>query len=391
MSDSFPFPHPTLTPIIGKPTHLTLRLFYRQLYANARTVDSVRGGGLHGFLALVMSPEKYFALAGEVFVVPLHPGANPVHPPTATGPQITEINRVYTAALAEMVEYRKIHQLLKKQILDAIDPLFLAVLEDGAMGFADVSAAALVTHLTTKYGKLTGDAKDANTASLDLPWNPDDPLETIWTRLAAIKLIAFDAGQPIPDDLIVRKTLHVIEKTGIFDDYARRWRERPEADQTYVEFEHFFEAADEERHRRLTAQDGGFHGAHASQMLSPVLASLNIPPPAAAPTPLPPPANFALAATPITSTPSPRTQPAPSSPSTPAGGIQLFYCWTHGMGKNHAHTSSTCQRKAPGHQDTATYDNMQGGNDTLQRARPPRNPNASPRNPNANPNSRSNS
>jgi hypothetical protein len=391
MSDSFPFPHPTLTPIIGTPTHLTLRPFFRQLYANARTVDSLRGGGMHGYLALVMSPQAYFALAGEAFIVPTHPGANPVHPPAATGPQITEINRVYAAALADLVEFRKIHQLLKKQIFEAIEPLYLAELEDGAMGFADVSAATLVTHLTNEYGRITGDEKDANMASLDLPWNPDERLETVWTRLAHSQLIARDAGTPIPDDVLMRKTLRVIENTNVFADYAKRWHERPEADQTFAELRKFFGAADKQRRRHLTAQSGGFHGAFASTTLPP-LANLNLSPPPA-PLPMQPPANSALAATTASSpaaTPTNRTT-APSSHINTTGGVQLFYCWTHGMGKNHAHTSSTCQRKAPGHQDTATYDNMLGGNDTLQRARPARNPNTTPRNPNANPNSRSNS
>jgi hypothetical protein len=45
----------------------------------------------------------------------------------------------------------------------------------------------------------------------------------------------------------------------------------------------------------------------------------------------------------------------------------MYYCWTYGLGKNRAHTSVSCNRKAPGHQDTATANNLMGGNNTIMR------------------------
>jgi hypothetical protein len=49
-------------------------------------------------------------------------------------------------------------------------------------------------------------------------------------------------------------------------------------------------------------------------------------------------------------------QPAAAAPT--ARG----YCWTHGSTANGTHTSVTCRNKAPGHVDTATWRNKQGGN-----------------------------
>jgi hypothetical protein len=46
---------------------------------------------------------------------------------------------------------------------------------------------------------------------------------------------------------------------------------------------------------------------------------------------------------------------APRAPSGPPD-----YCWTHG---NCSHPSRSCENKAEGHIDTATYDSMQGGNE----------------------------
>jgi hypothetical protein len=41
--------------------------------------------------------------------------------------------------------------------------------------------------------------------------------------------------------------------------------------------------------------------------------------------------------------------------------VTLFYCWTHGLSKNVAHTSQTCESKATGHYDDATLENCNGG------------------------------
>ena len=46
-----------------------------------------------------------------------------------------------------------------------------------------------------------------------------------------------------------------------------------------------------------------------------------------------------------------------------------YYCWTHGGTYNKNHTSKTCTKKAEGHNCEATFENMLGGNNTLQRKR----------------------
>jgi hypothetical protein len=37
------------------------------------------------------------------------------------------------------------------------------------------------------------------------------------------------------------------------------------------------------------------------------------------------------------------------------------YCWTHGHTTNSSHTSASCQKKADGHEVTATKTNTMGG------------------------------
>jgi hypothetical protein len=63
------------------------------------------------------------------------------------------------------------------------------------------------------------------------------------------------------------------------------------------------------------------------------------------------------------------TSAAPSVPTTPGAAFVRKsykskhdnYCWSHGYQVGLAHTSANCTKKAPGHKDAATKDNIMGG------------------------------
>lgn len=96
VSAVFPFPHPLLTPIDGKPTALTVTRLQKEIFANARSVNCTSGGGVNGFLGIVMTAAPYLLRAGEPFLPAMHPGTGtqPPHSATATQSQITVANRL---------------------------------------------------------------------------------------------------------------------------------------------------------------------------------------------------------------------------------------------------------------------------------------------------------
>ena len=93
------FPHPVLSPITTstqEPNYESLRKAQTQLNANASSVHSNSGGGRIGHLVLTMPPAEFALLPNIVaFIVPPCPPDHPVHPPNATQPQITKINRLH--------------------------------------------------------------------------------------------------------------------------------------------------------------------------------------------------------------------------------------------------------------------------------------------------------
>lgn len=343
---SLTFPHPILTPITSKPTNSSLQVLQRELYANARAIYSIRGGGAHGHLAIIMPDADYLARIGVAFLVPIHPGPAPIHPANSTAAQITETNRQYASDLAEHSLYRTVNEELKKQILAAVPVLYLALLSDDEMGFADVSCATMLAHLRTTYGTISQTELEANRMLLTSEWSVDSPIEDLWLRIREIQRFAMAGNEEITNATAIRLTLDVLEKTGVFITAADRWRETDDTLWTLPAFQEHFTKADKERRRKLTAQTAGYHGAHLAVQTTTTPAATS-------------------AAT---------NTGGPNPPSARADGIDLYYCWSHGLGTNRSHTSATCTRKLPNHQDSATVSKRMGGSDLIALNRVPRQP-----------------
>jgi hypothetical protein len=326
---TFPLPHEQLTPIPGKPTAAAIRQLKKELYANARSIHSDRGGGLNGHLGLVMPTAAYVLRAGATFDEPNHPGLQPVHAAAATVAQITATNRTYDHALAEFKTYSAIKEKLKQQVLTAVDPIYYQDLEDDTFGYADVAIPAIVTHLTLTYGTLTASDLENNRDQLTEAWNPDDPIENLWRNIKVTRAVANQGGEAISDGTTIQLTLLALGKTGVHSHAIETWFDKDEADHTWANFQLHFNKHEKIRLSKLTAQGAGFHGAAKASST-------------------PPPTN---------------AQPPAGKPngSYASNNIPLFYCWSHGLSKNVEHTSLTCNYQSEGHCPDATIDNRLGG------------------------------
>ena len=347
-SMKFTFPHATLTPIVGKPTNTTLQTLQRQLFTNARSVPSARGGGIHGHLAMLLSDADYLARAGVAFVVPVHPGPPPL--PVGTAAAIAVSIRTYTDELNDVTMYNNLSAALTSQILTAVNASFLSALEDPDFGFSDVTPRAMLTHLRDEYGTLTPEELERNRGALSEPWNLDDPIEDLWAKIANIQRVATFGNVPIADITIITLTLAMIETTGLLSTTTEKFRLRPLDEWTVALFKSEFQLGNKERLRRLTAGDAGFHGAHNVVHTSTPTATVS--------------ATAAAAITPTAPT------PPPAARHVTVEGGKMFYCWTHGLSPHRNHTSLTCLHKAAGHQDDATAFRMKGGNNTISSGRP---------------------
>ena len=143
-SSKFNFPYESLTSIAGKPTSTTFKLLQRQLFTNARSVPSARGGGNHDHLAILITSAEYLARVGIPFTTPVHPGP----PPAAEGTAV----RNYNDALADVTLYNNLRAALTAQILIAVNASFLAPQK------ILILDSAILSHLPCSYICVTSTA-----------------------------------------------------------------------------------------------------------------------------------------------------------------------------------------------------------------------------------------
>jgi hypothetical protein len=336
------FPHPILHPIAtitSPPTYATIRAAQTQLNANATTVPSYAGDGIHGHLALTLKTADYKIKSNGVdFIAPLLGPIQPIHPAGATAAQISEINRKFYDDQATFRTYQETDKALRNQILLAIPEDYLRDLADADLGLGSVSCLKILTHLWDTWGTITQIELDANYLRMATPWNPPTPIDKLFTQLDDGIRFATAGNDKPSDPTVIRLGYNLIHQTGLFEIPCRDWRNKPEADKTRAKFNLHFRAADQDRRLTTTAGSAGYHAANAVKEKKKQPPRTITPPPPDAAKPAAPPA-----------VPRPDTRP------------QTSYCWSHGFLKNPKHNSLTCLYKAEGHCDAATATNTLGG------------------------------
>jgi hypothetical protein len=326
-----------------QPTAVTIRNLQRQLFANARSVPTSLGGGELGHLGLLFNDADYLELQPpaqaavpgpevlrHAFVMPNLPAV----PNYAgmTGPQVANTKTDYVSALEIYNNAHSLEKQLKNQVIKAVPRLFIGELEHPAHGYALVSTLRLLTHLMNNYGRLTAEDLTDNLNQMNKAWDPDLPIETIFNNISECRLLAEAGGDPITEQTAVRTILQAFHNSSLFEHAVREWRNKPEVDKTLDNIRTHFQDAN-----RIRIKDNPTKRSEKA---------------------------FATQEKGGTSTTgTPVTEPAVNM------NQGRYYCWTHGGTYNKNHTSKTCTKKAEGHNCDATFENMLGGNNTLQRKR----------------------
>jgi hypothetical protein len=362
------FPFPVLTAFasdLQPPTHASLYVLQRELNANAMSVHSHEGGGAHGHLTLTITAARYAQVSQIPFPAPPAPPPHPVLPQPATAVQAAEIHRNHAESHRAYQTYHSTDKALVRCIIAATPETYIETLCDVDFGYATVTTLQLLQHLHTTYGTLTPADREANRIRMITPWSPAVPIETMFKQLEEGQRFAAVALEPIADSQLAYMGYQLVLKTGMFTDGCRDWSMMPDANRTWQHFKTHFARQDRDRLELATAANTGFGGNAFSIQLPPTVppvdplltpqptasAALALPTGAALVALLVELRNLRLAAA------KPPAKAPPGKPTTARG-----YCWTHGSTSNATHSSSTCKNKAPGHIDSATWRNQQGGN-----------------------------
>jgi hypothetical protein len=179
------FPHPILPAVQGDPDYQTIHAIRKLLQAKARAIDTHLGQGSLGYMGLIISYTSYAMItpareAGptlwEIHTAPERAPGNT----DGTAAQISAARHTWDEEVQTYRTYTSVQQALQKHIITVFEPMYLDVLNDDMVGFANISARAMINHLFITYGNITTVDLENNFEHMHHACDPQQPVESLF-------------------------------------------------------------------------------------------------------------------------------------------------------------------------------------------------------------------
>jgi hypothetical protein len=176
---------------------------------------------------------------------------------------IAETTRLHKEATQVYRTYHNVDQAIKKLIIESFDNAYVNALSDKIVGYANCTSLQLLTHLLTYYAMIAPTELTQNYERLNAPYDPNQPIETIFQQIQDARAFAVAGGKPYGAAMIKNVAYTLVFNTGLFPNACRAWQSRVIAGKTWAHFKLDFATAHREfRLTNQTAQQSGFHSAN---------------------------------------------------------------------------------------------------------------------------------
>jgi hypothetical protein len=98
-------------------------------------------------------------------------------------------------------------------ILEAFDDAYLNALSDEVVGYANCTSLDLLTHLLTFYAMIAPTELTQNYERLNTPYDPNQPIETLFQQIQDARAFAVAGGQPYGAAMIVNLAYTLVFNT----------------------------------------------------------------------------------------------------------------------------------------------------------------------------------
>lgn len=400
------FPKPDLTQILGKPDFESLYQLITDLRANAISVHSNLGGGNHGHLGLIMTPQQYAIESQTPFERPDHPGT--LHIPQGTVRNVAEhVERTFKENLRVFHEVRGVEKALTQQLVSAIEDKYLLAFKNRTTGQFNGNLLDIIQYLQATYGQISpAQLSVFEKETVEMTYDPIEPIDIVFDKIEDLLMYGDFAQCPYTAEQAIQKAYNIINATGVYKEYIKLWRRREPLTKTWTNFKTEFRQAQHELQEtgELTLAETDYGTANMVQdIVDRISSELTNRAVLTDSTPSPETTNLTgsdqIAAN-VTgastadsvlsqllaqnqailkrleekeqttkeksaSSSNRRTHLSKRTPPGPKMGQPMYnnptweqYCWTHGRCN---HPGSECKRKAPGHKDDATITNKMNG------------------------------
>ena len=228
------FPKPILPKIYGELKIEVLIHLHQLISGNAESVTSNLRGLQHEHPVPTMTDKEYRAHTGFAFVPPHNPDDYPKIMGNAQEQAPVTENFRQNQALFQ--KYTAMDGALKKQIVTAVEPVFLSPLVYQLTGFGQVFALTMLQNMFSRYEAIDERNLKENAAKMMGPYNPVEPLDRLIKQLEKGIVFARSRGQKISGDMMMSKGITLLAQTGIFNDGIREWRRQFANLKTWAKF-----------------------------------------------------------------------------------------------------------------------------------------------------------
>jgi hypothetical protein len=249
------FPHHKLPTVQGKPDCQIIHATRKFLQANSRAIDTHLGGGTLGQLGLIVSDDSYAMIspttdAGPTFwTAPQAPGRDPANT-DGTAAQISAARHIWEEDVQTYRTCTSVQQALKKQISSVCEPMYLDILNDNMVGYANISSRDMLDHLFETYGNITEVDLEINFEHMHRAWDPQQPVESLFKQIQDCAYYSEAGGVLIGHPQQINVGYATIFATGHFMSACLRWNEKHAIEKTWTQFKSHFAAA-HRQHKKI--------------------------------------------------------------------------------------------------------------------------------------------
>jgi hypothetical protein len=242
------FPDPVLPTAQGEPDYQTIHATRKFLQANSRAIETHLGGGNLGHLGLIISDASYTMIAPTtnaeptLWTTPPAPGRAPANT-DGTSAQISAARHIWEEDAQTYRTYTSMQQALKTQIISVFEPMYLDILNDNMVGYANILARDMLDHLFETYGNITAVDLEINFENMRRAWDPQQPVESLFKQIQDCDDYSEVGGFLIDHPQKIHIRYAKIFATGHFMSACRRWNEKHTIEKTWTQFKSHFAAA----------------------------------------------------------------------------------------------------------------------------------------------------
>jgi hypothetical protein len=151
---------------------------------------------------------------------------------------------------------------LKKQIISVFEPMYLDILNDKMVGYANISAIDMLDRLFETYRSITAVDLEINFEPMRRDWDPQQPVESLFKQIQDCADYSEAGGVLIGHPQQIKVGYATIFATCHFMSACRRWNEKATVEKTWTHFKSHFAAA-HRQHKQMQGECAAIAGYHS--------------------------------------------------------------------------------------------------------------------------------